>query len=305
MPVLRWRLLMAAAILLPVGLLLWLDVNRNAGIPGLWLIPIGALVMVLATAEVLDMLSVREVVPAKWPVFAGGILVFLSGCIPAMVRAANASPPLSPVSLLGYTSAALTMAVALIFVVEMVRYREPGKTTQQLALALFAVVYPGFLMALLAQLRFVVDNGWGMAALISVIFVVKWSDTAAYAAGKTWGRHKMSPRLSPGKTVEGGIGAICGAALASWVYFQWLVPLALGAAARTSGWGCIAYGIIVGLAGMAGDLAESLLKRDAGRKDSSRWMPGLGGVLDILDSLLLAAPAALFCWIAGLVGPIR
>ena len=66
-------------------------------------------------------------------------------------------------------------------------------------------------------------------------------------------------------------------------------------------WGSVLYGLILALAGMLGDLAESLLKRDVGRKDSSRWLPGLGGVLDILDSLLLAAPPAYLCWVAELV----
>ena len=67
-------------------------------------------------------------------------------------------------------------------------------------------------------------------------------------------------------------------------------------------WGWIVFGLLVGAAGMVGDLAESLLKRDVGVKDSSTWMPGFGGVLDILDSLLLSAPVAWFCWATGIVG---
>ena len=68
-------------------------------------------------------------------------------------------------------------------------------------------------------------------------------------------------------------------------------------------WGWLWYGLIVAVSGMVGDLAMSLFKRDVGRKDSSRWLPGLGGVLDVLDSVLAAAPAAYFCWVMGLVGP--
>ena len=67
--------------------------------------------------------------------------------------------------------------------------------------------------------------------------------------------------------------------------------------------GALAYGTILGIAAVVGDLAESLLKRDASVKDSSTWIPGLGGVLDMLDSLLLAAPVAYLCWVGGLVGP--
>ena len=66
-------------------------------------------------------------------------------------------------------------------------------------------------------------------------------------------------------------------------------------------WGWIVYGVIVGIAGMLGDLAESLIKRDAGVKDSSPWMPGFGGVLDVLDSVLFAAPVAWFMWVCGVV----
>ena len=59
---------------------------------------------------------------------------------------------------------------------------------------------------------------------------------------------------------------------------------------------CITYGVVIGVAGMVGDLAESLIKRDCGQKDSSRWMPGFGGVLDLIDSILLAAPVAMVYW---------
>ena len=67
-------------------------------------------------------------------------------------------------------------------------------------------------------------------------------------------------------------------------------------------WGWILFGLLVGTVGLMGDLAESMLKRDVGRKDSSTWLPGLGGVLDVLDSILLAAPFAWACWALGLVG---
>ena len=71
--------------------------------------------------------------------------------------------------------------------------------------------------------------------------------------------------------------------------------------AATEPWRWIVFGLAVGAAGLLGDLAESLLKRDAGRKDSSPWMPGFGGVLDLLDSILFAAPVAYLCWATGLV----
>ena len=88
----------------------------------------------------------------------------------------------------------------------------------------------------------------------------------------------------------------------AWVCFQWLFPQLAGGASRpSSDWGWLAFGLLVGLAGVVGDLAESLLKRDLGQKNSSSWMPGFGGVLDVLDSILLAAPVAYLCWTLQLV----
>ena len=82
--------------------------------------------------------------------------------------------------------------------------------------------------------------------------------------------------------------------------FTWLIP-ATSTHPAGRAWGWLPFGLLMGLAGMVGDLAESLLKRDVGVKDSSRWMPGFGGVLDIVDSLLFTAPVAWLCWASKLV----
>ena len=105
----------------------------------------------------------------------------------------------------------------------------------------------------------------------------------------------MAPTLSPGKTWEGTIGGIGSASLASAFGIAWLLkgPAGMTPAMllKTGG-----FALAVTIVGIVGDLAESMLKRDAGVKDSSDWLPGFGGVLDILDSLLLAAPVAFFFW---------
>jgi phosphatidate cytidylyltransferase len=143
---------------------------------------------------------------------------------------------------------------------------------------------------------------WGIGALASLVIVVKMGDTGAYMLGRLFGRHKMAPRISPAKTIEGAIGALVFSCVGSWATFTWLVPLLEPAGSPTRPWWIwILFGLLVGTAGMVGDLAESLLKRDAGCKDSSTWLPGLGGVLDMLDSILLAAPVAWLCWASGLV----
>lgn len=138
--------------------------------------------------------------------------------------------------------------------------------------------------------------------MLSLVIVVKMCDTGAYTVGRLIGRRKMAPVLSPKKTIEGAIGGLVFACLGSWAAFHWLTPAITHSSRPPSpAWGWLAYGLLVAMAGMLGDLAESLLKRDLGRKDSSTWMPGFGGVLDVLDSIILAAPVAYLCWTFGLV----
>jgi phosphatidate cytidylyltransferase len=195
-------------------------------------------------------------------------------------------------------------AIALGFVAEMARYQGPGGVIVNVALAVFTVAYVAVLMTFLNALRLYHDNVWGMAAVASLIFVTKMSDTGAYAFGRLFGRHKMAPVLSPKKTIEGGIGGVVTACFCAWLFFATWLPMIAGPHAPPPPlWACLVYGVVVAIAGAVGDLSESLLKRDMERKDSSRWMPGLGGILDVLDSLLLAAPAGYFCWSSGMLGP--
>jgi phosphatidate cytidylyltransferase len=136
------------------------------------------------------------------------------------------------------------------------------------------------------------------------------SDTGQYAAGRAFGRHKLLPLVSPGKTWEGVAGGFVFAIAAAWLVFGWgarfivTTPNSFMKAIEATG-GPIAitlFAVTVAAAGIIGDLAESMLKRDAGVKDSSTWLPGFGGVLDLLDSLLAAAPVAYAFWAFGIVG---
>lgn len=196
----------------------------------------------------------------------------------------------------------LALVVAALFTVEIVRYQRPG-VVPRLAANVLAVAYVGLLLAVLVQLRLVHGNGWGLVALVSLVTVVKMGDTGAYTVGRLIGRRKMAPALSPGKTIEGGLGGLVFGCLGAWIAVAWM-PLWLGLSdVQPAWWRWIAYGLLVAVAGTLGDLAESLLKREAGQKDSSTWMPGFGGVLDMLDSALFAAPVAYLCWLLGLVGP--
>jgi len=299
------RLLFATLILVPLLGLLIADFVWNGGAPGIWLAPLGLLISLAAAAEILDLLGSKEHDVAGWSVYTGVTLILAGAFAPLAWQLAGAVYPADcPLAGMGLPMSAATAALAIVFVAEMRRYREPGGVIVNVALATFAIMYIGLLMTFVFKLRMFHNNAWGMAALVSLVFVTKWSDVGAYACGRMFGRHKLAPRLSPNKTIEGAVGGVIFAIIASAVFYYGLVPLIVGTEARLPvWWGCLVYGVVVALAGIIGDLSESLFKRDMDRKDSSRWLPGLGGVLDILDSVLMAAPPAYLCWVAGLVGP--
>jgi phosphatidate cytidylyltransferase len=141
------------------------------------------------------------------------------------------------------------------------------------------------------------DNGFGLCAVIAVIACVKLSDTTAYAVGKLFGKHRLAARISAGKTIEGAFGAFIGGIGGAMLMFMVITPLVAGNDHQPGILWTIGYGIFLTIFGMLGDLAESIIKREAHCKDSSAWVPGLGGILDIIDSLTFAAPASCLYWV--------
>lgn len=300
---LRWRLLAAAVILTPLVFLLVADYRWNGGVPGVWLAPLGLAIVALASGELLDMFGSGPSAPRRGAALAGSIGTYLAVCVPLYWGWCGTYPANCPIGRLGWPVLGLAAAVLGVFVAEIRRFDGDGQAVNRVARGILIVCYVGFLMSFLVLLRGWHSNSVGMAAFLSMVWITKWSDTGAYFVGKSFGRRKLAPRLSPGKTVEGGVGGWVAAGLASWMFFQFLAPqLAPEFSDRVTWWRWLSYATVVFLAGLFGDLAESLIKRDMGRKDSSSWLPGLGGVLDIIDSLLFAAPAAYICWVVGLVG---
>jgi phosphatidate cytidylyltransferase len=180
---------------------------------------------------------------------------------------------------------ALAAVLLLGFLVEMATYQEPGGVVTRLSLLAWMTAYLALLPSFLAQLRWW-GPGTGVTALALTIFVPKVGDIGAFFTGRFLGRHKMTPRLSPKKTWEGLAGGLAAAALLAVLLNRLLTPV------LTNDWRAAGFGLAVGLAGVLGDLAESLVKRDRGRKDASQALPGFGGVLDVVDSILFAAPVS-------------
>ena len=152
-----------------------------------------------------------------------------------------------------------------------------------IGVTLLGIVYVTYLGGFLVATRNGFDAGLSTRLLGFFFLVIFASDIGAYFAGRALGKHKLAPAISPGKTVEGWIGGLLfaagGAAIASATFFkelpfQWSIPLA----------------IVLAVVGVLGDLAESAMKRGAGAKDAASILPGHGGFLDRLDSLLFGAP---------------
>ena len=175
-----------------------------------------------------------------------------------------------------------------------VRWPLPGNSVARIALTLWLAAYLGLLASFLAQLRWLNagEPSYGTVALALAIFVPKVCDIGAYFTGRFLGRHRMTPVLSPKKTWEGAAGGLA-AAVGTTIALDRLPPVHL----LHEHLGLeLAFGVSVGVAAMLGDLAESLIKRDCRRKDAADTVPGFGGVLDVIDSILFAAPVA-YLWL--------
>lgn len=164
------------------------------------------------------------------------------------------------------------------------RIRNIETAARDVALALLAFLYIPFLLMHLVLLR---QTPFGIQWLIVIMLIVMTNDSAAYYSGSAFGKHRLYPLVSPKKSIEGAIGGLLGSLVGTMLAkFTFFPQLTFTDAAVTA--------IVVGMVGQAGDLFESLLKRSFGVKDSGTLIPGHGGVLDRLDSILFAAPIAYY-----------
>jgi len=291
---LRWRLILGTVFIATLVGLFLLDVWAAAETtlpPGLVLLPLALTIAGAATREYAAMVRTRE------PDFDGGWLsvgnwlIVASPWLGACVGGSEAEGR--------WQLAAFVAAVLLTFLREIVHYDKDTsrRVTERLALSVLGLTYVGLLMSFVVRLRLVTG---GILPLVMMLIVVKFADIGAYCAGRSWGRRKLAPKLSPGKTWEGLAGGFVFAILGAIIVFTIAInPLVSENPGHVSPWPYLIFAVVVSAAGVVGDLAESLLKRDYGVKDSSSWMPGFGGVLDLIDSPLFAAPVAWAFWKFG------
>ena len=203
---------------------------------------------------------------------------------------AIAAGGLLPLTLLADgTHSLFVAAVALLFLlfalVFLFRINDITKVAGELALLLTGFLYVPFLLGHFILLR---QSPHGISWIFFLLIIVMCGDTFAFYVGTSFGKRRLYPVVSPKKSIEGSLGGLVGSVVGALVVKATFFPeLPLGA--------CLSAAVLLGVLGQLGDLFESLLKRSFGVKDSGVIIPGHGGILDRLDSLLFAAPAAYYC----------
>lgn len=178
----------------------------------------------------------------------------------------------------------LVWCLFILLLFYLASYGHIPELSRDLAANALGLLYVPLLLGHLVWLRYLPQGEWWVVWLLAVVFA---GDTAAFYTGLSLGRKKLYPEVSPGKTWEGTLGGWAAALIAGIVAGRWLLP-----DVRIINLAELA--LVLGIMGVLGDLFESMLKRQARVKDSSRLLPGHGGMLDRLDSLLFAAPAVVY-----------
>ena len=264
LPVRVLSALVGAGLLL---LVLW------AGIP--LILPTLFFVLWLGGLELKEMLARRGIGLNQPLLFLGGGLLFLFS-LPQLYWHFPQVP---------WREVALGLFLMASFSYELLR----GADLTRFAFTLLAFLYLPWSLGYVLLLRETPDPGLGLWTLSLPLVASFATDIGAYFAGRFFGRHKLAPEISPGKTLEGSMGGILFSFLALLAYTAWVrevFPFGL-----LELW---LFSLLLSLAAQLGDLAESMLKRFAGVKDSGRFLPGHGGLLDRIDSLLFTFPLTYF-----------
>jgi phosphatidate cytidylyltransferase len=243
-----------------------------------------------------------------WPPAFLGVIAVAAGVgaweMTRAIRSSGARPPLIPLVCgallmigLAWYDGPDSMLLGLVVTVLAAAVWRLGDGVaalrRDLTASLLVAVYVPFLISFAVLVQLPDADGDGKWRVLCTLLAVVLSDTGGYAAGVFLGKHKMAPSISPGKTWEGFVGSVCAAAIGSALLLYYLLGI-------PSYWGLL-FGAVISVVAVAGDLAESMLKRDLGVKDMSNLLPGHGGLMDRLDSILFAVPTAylLFAVIAA------
>ena len=245
-----------------------------------------AIIMVLGAFGLMEfygLVEKRGLVCFKWLGVLGGVVLMLGTFLHCTGKLGICT---TPARVNDFEAALLIVLVLSLCIRQLVSKANP---TGLLAISttLFGLMYVPWLLNFIQAINFFPGiGGDGKFYVLYFILVTKFSDTGAYTVGSLIGRHKMIPRVSPNKTWEGFGGAILGSVLASLVFAHFARSHLAGMTVVHAA----ILGVLLGAAAVVGDLIESLFKREAGVKDSGRFFPGIGGILDLLDSLLFNAP---------------
>jgi phosphatidate cytidylyltransferase len=299
-----WKRLIIGAVLiaLAVGLLVldgwlerigWPSAPSPVGPVSLTGAPLAVVTMLLVAVGYLELARMAEGAGTSIPKFAGMVATMMVATWPfwrqmagqSYFRPDGAAVDLRSILLL----ALLALTVMVSFAAQLARHRTTD-AIRRIGAMLLAVCYLGVCGAVVLEVRML----FGIKAFALLLLVVKFTDIGAYFTGSLLGRHKIAPWLSPGKSWEGLAGGVALAVGAAMLYvFLWDRLLAQEFEIQISLAATAVFAAVVGVVGQAADMCESALKRDAGVKDAGRLLPGFGGILDVLDSPLLASPVAL------------
>ncbi|MCC6508271.1 MAG: phosphatidate cytidylyltransferase [Pirellulaceae bacterium] len=288
---LRQRLLSAFIIITCSLGFVALDAQMPVGSShGFWMTLLAILLYLGSAVECSRMLKHRYAQYQLAPGLIGCGGIMLATMTPMFYAIARQTYPANcPLGPLGLPLVAAMIALVACFVWIMPSYT-PGTQALERAMASgWVAVYFGIGFAFWVAMRQNGSNGWGLTLVVGMIVVTKFTDAGAYFSGRAFGRTKLCPAVSPGKTLEGLVGGMIVGVIVSLIYFQAFATWLFASQSVNPNWlGPILLGIALTFTGLAGDLLESIVKRETQCKDSSNVFPGLGGLWDVTDSLLPA-----------------
>ncbi len=269
---------------------------------GGWILSVPvALLAAQGAAETYDLVQAGGVRPFRWlGMFVAGSFVLVAASRPTFAAMAP------------WVLGATTVLIVVTLVAATVTRWPEGRPLGAVATTAFGALYGGLALAFVPLLHALPTrlgwqasdpSAWSGVLVVALPLATTWiGDGAAYFVGTAWGRRKLAPRLSPAKSWAGAYGGLVASGIAGALWFL-LVRRHLPALPVTSVWMAAGLGVMLGFVAQIGDLVESLLKREAGVKNSGELFPGHGGVLDRTDSLMFALPAAyVLLLLAGWLG---